>query len=143
MALVATPLQARDGRGRVEYIGGTVDSMRQGTAALIKTTDRDYLALVTRTSTMKILYQRVNLLEYGQNVSRRYLLALTLSPMFVLAKKRKHFLTLGFSDDDSRQQAMVFIVDKNDVRLLLASLEARTGQRVEFQDAEARKAGKG
>jgi len=34
-------------------------------------------------------------------------------------------------------------VEKGDVRVVLASLEARTGVKVTFQDEEARKAGKG
>jgi len=34
-------------------------------------------------------------------------------------------------------------VEKGDIRAVLAGLEARTGRRVEFQDDEARKAGKG
>jgi hypothetical protein len=34
-------------------------------------------------------------------------------------------------------------VNKNDIRQLLVSLEARSGRRVEYQDDEARKAGKG
>jgi hypothetical protein len=38
---------------------------------------------------------------------------------------------------------MIFRVDKNDIRAALVSLEARTGQQVQFQDEEARKAGKG
>jgi hypothetical protein len=38
---------------------------------------------------------------------------------------------------------MVFRVSKDDIRMLLVSLEARTGRKVEFQDDDARKAGKG
>ena len=38
---------------------------------------------------------------------------------------------------------MVLEVGKNDIRPMLVSLEARTGRRVEFQDEEARKEGKG
>ena len=63
--------------------------------------------------------------------------------LLLLAKKRKHYLTVGYSDEQGRQQAMVFEVHKGAVRGLLVSLEARTGLRVEFQDEEARKAGKG
>jgi hypothetical protein len=36
---------------------------------------------------------------------------------------------------------LVFRVEKGDIRSLLASLQARTGRRVEYQDDEARKAG--
>jgi 6-phosphogluconolactonase (cycloisomerase 2 family) len=92
---------------------------------------------------VKVPYERINLLEYGQKVDRRYIAAVVISPLFMLAKKREHFLTIGFQDDDGQQQAMVFRVDKNDIRLTLVALEARTGQQVQYQDEEARIAGKG
>jgi len=38
---------------------------------------------------------------------------------------------------------MVFQIHKKDVRSVLASLSARTGLRVEYQDEEARKMGGG
>lgn len=94
-------------------------------------------------SLMKVLYERVNLLEYGQQASRRLALAVLVSPVFAMSKKRRHFLTVGFTDDEGRQNAMVFVVDKNDIRTVLATLEARTGRKVEFQDEEARRAGRG
>ena len=53
------------------------------------------------------------------------------------------FSDYRFPDADNRQQAMVFRIDKNKVRSVLVSLEARTGLRVLYQDDEARKAGKG
>ena len=66
-----------------------------------------------------------------------------ISPLFLLAKKRQHFLTVGYSDEEDRQQAMIFKVDKNDIRAMLVTLEARTGRKVEYQDDDARKSGKG
>jgi hypothetical protein len=66
-----------------------------------------------------------------------------ISPIFLLAKSRKHFLTVGYQDAAGRQQAMIFRVAKGDIRALLVTLEARTGRKVIFQDEEARKAGKG
>ena len=74
-------------------------------------------------------------------VSRRYAAAILISPLLLLSKSRKHFITLGFVDADDRQQALVVRVDKGDIRPALAALAARTGRRVEYQDAEARKAG--
>jgi hypothetical protein len=92
---------------------------------------------------VKIPYERINLLEYGQKVDRRVLSAIVISPLFLLLKKREHFLTVGFQDDAGNQQALVFRVDKDDIRTTLVSLEARTGERVEYQDDDARIAGKG
>ncbi len=37
----------------------------------------------------------------------------------------------------------MFQVDKGAVRQVLVSLEAKTGRKIEFQDEDARKAGKG
>jgi hypothetical protein len=63
--------------------------------------------------------------------------------MFLLSKSRQHFVTLGYTDDNGKQQAMVFQVAKRDIRAVLVALEARSGRRVQFQEEEARKAGKG
>jgi hypothetical protein len=60
-----------------------------------------------------------------------------------MSKKRQHFLSLGYTDSEGRQQAMVFKIDKSKIRALLVSLEARTGLKISFQDEQARKAGKG
>lgn len=138
-----TSQEARAIIGRAEYIGGTVNAIPQGSRGVIRTSDADYLTFATRESTLKILYPKVNLLEYGQQVSRRYALAILVSPVFILSKKRKHFLTVGFTDNEGQQQALVFHIDKDHIRAVLASLEARTGRKVEFQDNEARKAGRG
>jgi hypothetical protein len=57
----------------------------------------------------------------------RLALALVISPVFLLSKSRKHFLTISYRGEDGKQQAMVFRVDKNSIRSTLAGLEARTG----------------
>jgi hypothetical protein len=75
-------------------------------------------------------------------VSRRYAEAILISPVLLLSKSRKHFVTLGYQDEAGKQQALVLRVEKGDIRTVLASLEARTGRRIEYQDSEARKAGR-
>ena len=76
-------------------------------------------------------------------MSRRYVEAALISPIFLMGKKKTHFLTIGYTDKEGNRQAMVLQVGKEEIRPLLVSLEARTGRRVEFQDEEARKAGRG
>lgn len=128
---------------RVEYLGGTRADIPAEHNGEIRVTDNTYFVFVSKNTEVKIPYERINLLEYGQKVDRRYMAAAIISPLFMLAKKREHFLTIGFQDENGRQQAMMFRVDKNDVRLTLVSLEARTGQEVQYQDEDARIAGKG
>jgi hypothetical protein len=126
-----------------EYVGGTRADIPANNSGDIEVTDSTYFVFASKKTQIKIPYQRINLLEYGQKVDRRYLAAVVISPLFMLAKKREHFLTLGFQDDKGDQQALVFRVDKNDIRLTLVALEARTGQEIRYQDEEARVAGKG
>ena len=111
--------------------------------ARIDLTGADSLVFQCRGVDLHIAYQRINTLEYGQTVSRRYAAAILISPVLLLSKSRKHFVTLGYVDTEGKQQALVFRVEKGDIRAVLAALEARTGRRIEYQDAEARKAGKG
>lgn len=129
--------------GRAEYVGGTVSRFSPGDEGRIHTLNETAMVFATRKATIGVPYERINLLEYGQNASRRVILAAVISPLFLLTKSRKHFLTIGYEDDRGKQQALVLRVDKSQVRAVLVSLEARTGLKVEFQDSEARKAGKG
>lgn len=105
--------------------------------------DAQYFVFYSKGARFRVPYEKINLLEYGQKVDRRYIAAVLVSPLFLLAKKRQHFLTVGFEDENNQQQALIFKVDKADVRAILVSLEARTGRRVDYQDDDARKGGKG
>jgi hypothetical protein len=130
-------------QSRAEYVGGTASALSSGSGGSIELSDQRYLAFYTKGAQVRVAYDRVNLLEYGQKVDRRLLAAVVISPMFLLSKSRKHFLTVGYMDEDGRQQALIFRVDKGSIRSALVSLEARTGLKVQYQDEEARKAGKG
>ena len=130
-------------QSRAEYVGGTVPALASGASGSVETADQEYFAFYAKGSQVRVPYQRINLLEYGQKVDRRLLMAVVISPVFVLSKSRKHFLTVGYADEDGKQQAVVFRVDKSGIRPVLAGLEARTGLKVQYQDPEARKAGKG
>ena len=140
--LLALTLSASIG-SHVAYVGGTRADLSQGSSGVIDASDDGYLVYFAKSTSFRVPYEKVNLLEYGQNVSRRYMLALTISPMFFMAKKRRHFLTIGYQDESGKQQAVLFQVEKGDIRAVLVTLEARTGLRVEYQDEEARRSPKG
>ena len=125
---------------RVEYIGGTAPQLAAGLQGSIALADERYLAIYAGKTQARVAYDRVNLIEYGQQADRRLALALVISPVFLLSKSRKHFLTIGYAGEDGKQQAMVFRVDKNSIRPTLAALEARTGLKIQYQDEQARKA---
>lgn len=130
-------------QSRVDYAGGTSPQFAAGAQGRMELTDDRYFAFYSKKAQVRIPYDQINLIEYGQTVSRRIAMAVVISPLLLLSKSRKHFLTVGYMGEDGKQQALVFRVPKNDIRVLLVSLEARTGLKVEYQDEEARKAGKG
>jgi hypothetical protein len=142
-SLAAVPVSAGHSGSHAEYIGGTRADIPERNDGAIEMTNKTFFIFASRKTEVRVPYDRINLLEYGQKVDRRYLAAVVINPIFLFAKKREHFLTLGFQDDDGQQQAMVFRVNKNDIRLTLVALEARTGQQVRYQDEEARLSGKG
>ena len=129
--------------GHAEYVGGTISQIPGGCSGSIAAVDEQYFVFYSKSASWRVPYDKINLIEYGQKVDRRYMAAVLVSPFFLLAKKRQHFLTVGYSDEENRQQAMIFRVSKDDIRMVLVSLEARTGRKVEFQDDDARKGGKG
>jgi hypothetical protein len=141
--LVLSPLlQAGDPGSRVLYMGGTVAGTPNKSDARIDISQEDEFRLTIQNLALVIPYRDVNSLEYGLRVSRHYMEAVLISPVFLLAKKKTHYLTIEYAGANGKQQAVVLRVNKGDIRPLLVSLEARTGRRVEYQDEDARKAGK-
>jgi hypothetical protein len=130
-------------QSHAEYAGGTSAQFGVGSGGSIEVNDDRFFAFYSKKAQVRVPYDHINLVEYGQQVSRRIALAIVISPLILLSKSRKHFLTVGYTDDAGRQQALVFRIDKSDIRATLVSLEARTGLKVQYQDEEARKAGKG
>lgn len=140
LILLASLSQAQN---QAEYVGGTAEKLASGTNGSLDVSDQHYFAFYTKKTQVRVAYDRINMLEYGQQVDRRLLMAVVISPMFLLSKRRKHFLTVGYVDGNGNHQALVFRVDKNGIRPALVSLEARTGLRIQYQDDEARKARRG
>ncbi len=124
------------------YRGGTLSRPKPSTTGTVTTTVEDEFIFHYPEGELRVAYRGINSIEYGQKAGRRLGLAIALSPAFVLSKKRRHYLTLGYVDEDEKQQAAVFELGKEIVRITLAGLEARTGLKVVFEDEEARKANK-
>jgi hypothetical protein len=97
-----------------------------------------------------IPYERIIDIEYGQKAGRRVGTAVATTILLgpiglisLLSKKRKHYVTIGYRDADEKDQVAVFELGKNIVRTTLAVLETRSGKKIEYQDKEAEKSGRG
>jgi hypothetical protein len=140
---LALSIMAAEPGVKAQFIGGTLSGVAAKSSIHIDLTGTEGLLFRSGKTELTIAYRKINTIEYGQSVSRRYAAAILISPVLLLSKTRKHFVTLGYTDADGAQQALVFRVQKGDIRSVLAALEARTGRRIEYQDDDARKAGKG
>jgi hypothetical protein len=131
------------GADKTAYVGGTENQIKDGTEGSSSAKNDKTFTFEYKGGKLEVPYTEVNDLEYGQKAGRRLGLALAVSPWILLSKKRKHFLTVGWKDEQDKQHAAVFELGKSVVRTTIATLEARTGKKVEYQDDEARKSGMG
>jgi hypothetical protein len=131
------------GSDKTAYIGGTENQVKDGAEGESSAKDEKVFVFQYKEGKLEIPYDQVDDLEYGQKAGRRLGLALAISPWLLLSHKRKHFLTVGWKDAQDKQHAAVFELGKSVVRTTIATLEARTGKKVEYQDDEARKSGLG
>jgi hypothetical protein len=121
------------------YVGGTVSSIKEQTEGVPSTSDEKLFLFDYGQGKLQIPYNRIESLEYGQKVGRRG----GIVSRWVITKKRKHFLTIGYKDENGQDQAAVLELGKDIVRVTLATLEARSGHKIEYQDDDARKSGSG
>lgn len=143
MSLTSLLAFAGIGSHATVYDGGTITTIPQQADGVSSTADERVFTFHYKGGELAIPYDHINELEYGQKAGRRIGLALAVSPIALLSKKRRHFLTVSYVDDQGKQQAAVFELGKDIVRTTLASLQARSGRKIEFQDEEARKSGFG
>jgi len=121
------------------YVGGTLSSIKEQTEGVSSASDEKVFVFDYGNSKLQIPYDRIESLEYGQKVGRRG----GVVSRWMITKKRKHFLTISFKDENGQQQAAVLELGKDIVRVTLAALEARSGHKIEYQDDDARKSGSG
>lgn len=121
------------------YVGGTVSSIKEQTEGVSSTSDEKIFVFDYGTGKLQIPYDQIESLEYGQKVGRRG----GVVSRWMITKKRKHFLTISFKDENGQQQGAVLELGKDIVRVTLTALEARSGHKIEYQDDDARKSGAG
>lgn len=151
--IASSSLASAVGGNKAAYVGGTLPSYDMAGEPLEGHLDlgRAQLTFVPdahahAVQRLSIDYSSIRGLEFGQKAGRRPSLAtgamVLLGPFglpALSAKRRAHYLTLVYVDQQGQNQVVVMALGKNIVRATLAALEARSGITVEYQDEEARK----
>jgi len=143
------PLWAGLGSNKAMYVGGTVTAIAQKTEGKFSTDDTKVALFRYEKGEWKVPYEKITSLAYGQHAGRRVgatvawgvtTFGIMALPM-LFSKKRRHYLTVEYTDDAGVSQAAIFEVGKDAIRTTLKSLEVRSGKKIEYEDEEARKTG--
>jgi hypothetical protein len=140
LAFSCLPLaEASVSSGEVMYVGGTIAGLPEGTMGKLDTTSDKVLTFIAPKGRFEIPYEEVTSLEYGQKAGRRLGVALTISIWALLSKKRKHFLTIGYTDAKDKPQGVVLEIPKGTAKSYITIIEVRSGKKVEYESEEAKK----
>lgn len=145
--LLLAPAAARAGVGKkeVRYLGGVWTDVREGTEGKIRLED-DAAVFVFDGRRYKLPYSSITSLEYGQKVGRRVgatigwgatTLGIAALPM-LLSKKRRHFATIGYTDEQGKPQGLVVEFGKEINRSAMKMLSLKSGKEIEFESEKAR-----
>ena len=121
------------------YVGGTSTEIPDHTEGRFDLSSAKEATFNSKKGGFQLTYANITSLEYGQKAGRRLGVALVVNPLFLFSKKRKHYLTIGFTSADGQAQGVVLEVGKKHIREVITALETRSGKEVEYESEEARK----
>jgi hypothetical protein len=138
--LILTPAIWGADRGKAVYIGGTLSGVKEKSEAPIDLKGEEHLVFSPKGAVaVHIPWSGIEEVEYGQKAGHRVKTAIFLTPLALFSKNRRHYVTLAWKDAAGKAQAAVFEFDKDDIRPALASIRARSGKEIVYQDEQAKK----
>jgi sporulation protein YlmC with PRC-barrel domain len=123
----------------VRYVGGTIVEIPQDTEGSLLINPNKGLMFECKKGNFEIPFDRVTSLEYGQKAGRRLGVAIMVNPVFLLSKKRKHYVTIGYKDAKDVSQGVVLELAKGLPAKVITIVEARSGVKCDYESEEARK----
>lgn len=124
--------------GDAMYVGGTLQ-VPEKTEGRLDTSNEATIAFNSKKGSFEIPAAKITSIEYGQKVGRRVGAAIAVSPVLLLSKKRKHFVTVAFEDKAGVKQSAVFELGKGSLYDTVSTLEKRSGKKTEFESEDAKK----
>jgi hypothetical protein len=146
LALLAPAAAAGVGKTEVRYLGGVWQDVPEGTEGKVRM-EEDAAVFLFRGGRYRLPYASITSLEYGQKVGRRIgatigwgvtTLGIAALPM-LLSKKRRHFATIGYTDEQGKPQGLVVEFGKEIKRSAMKMLSLKSGKEIEFENDQAQK----
>lgn len=136
--LVEFPAMAAVSGHEVMYVGGTITKLPEATMGVADMANEEAMIFKSDKGNFEIPYKSITSLEYGQKAGRRVGVAIVITVWALFSKKRKHFLTIGFTDKDNKPQGVVLEIAKGRAKSFITIIEARSGKKVEYESEEAK-----
>lgn len=120
-----------------ELFGGTSTGQKKAggstKGALVFDTEKKIIEFEAQkgSEVVSIPYAQVKSLLYEQASKPRYTEAVLISPMFLLAHSKKHYLTIQYTDANGTGQYAIVQLDKKNAQQAVAAAQAETGKNVE------------
>ena len=120
----------------VFYVGGTLPGLTDAQEGRLDLSSKAVLRFLGVQEKWETPYSSITKLEYGRKPGRQVAAAIIVSPVWLAAPKRKHFLTLQVKDSNGAVQTGIFELSKARYVSLIADLEERSGVKVEVEIPE-------
>jgi hypothetical protein len=120
-----------------ELFGGTSNGQKKAggstKGALLFDAEKKILKFEAQkgSEVVSIPYSQIKSLLYEQASKPRYTEAVLISPMFLLAHSKKHYLTIQYTDANGAGQFAIVLLDKKNAQAAVAAAQAETGKNVE------------
>jgi hypothetical protein len=137
--LLAVPLPGAVRGNKAMYAGGSIAAIPESQQGKLDVSGESLLVFAWGSGKWEVPFKNVTKMEYGQKAGRRVGAAIAVTPLLLFSKKRKHYLTMQIKDEAGKGQAAVFELSKGTYQQTMATLEAKTGLKVERESEEARK----
>lgn len=146
--LLAQSAFAGLGSKKAQYVGGTWSQLKEGVEGRLDVSGETAAVFIPdkKGAPVEIPYDKITSLEYGQKAGRRVGAAIgwgvtTLGvgalPL-LFSKKRKHYLSIGYTDATGDPQGVVLQLGKDVTRGTLMTLQTRSQQEIEYESEEAK-----
>lgn len=112
-------------QGQVQYTGGTIASIKEGTIGKLDTTSDTTLTFESGSTKLAIPYAKIESYQYSQVLAHHLGVVATVAVVLVKYRERRHFFRIQFRDEHDVNQVAVLEVSKDMPRALQAVLAAR------------------
>jgi hypothetical protein len=81
-----------------------------------------------------INYHAIHAMQYETSGHPRYVAAVLISPVFLLTRSKKHYLTIEYNDQSGEARSVIVRLNKKNAREAVATASAQTSKSVEQID---------